>query len=91
MKETGIEEKYGRSNMGSPKCETFDNILDKRARQLLKGLQKPLPIESIDFRVQSVSPKGFCTILAYKDARVDMNRLDEVVGAMNWKREHNGS
>jgi hypothetical protein len=54
----------------------------------LEDLKKPLPIESIDFRVQSVNKGGYATILAYKDARVDMNRLDEVVGAINWKREH---
>lgn len=51
-------------------------------------LRKPLSIENVDFRVQSISPKGYATILAYKDARVDMQRLDEVVGALNWKREH---
>lgn len=54
----------------------------------LKELSKPLPIESIDFRVQSVNKGGFATILAYKDARVDMQRLDDAVGALNWKREH---
>lgn len=54
----------------------------------IKNLQKPLPIESIDFRVQSVNKGGYATILAYKDARVDMNVLDNVVGALNWKREH---
>ena len=55
---------------------------------IIEDLKKPLPIESIDFRVQSVNKGGYATILAYKDARVDMNRLDEVVGALNWKREH---
>ncbi len=45
---------------------------------LLKKLSKPLRIEQVDFRIQSISEKGFATILAYKDARVDMNRLDEV-------------
>jgi len=54
----------------------------------IEDLKKPLPIESIDFRVQSVNKGGYATILAYKDARVDMNRLDEVVGSINWKREH---
>lgn len=54
----------------------------------LTDLQKPLPINSIDFRIQSINKGGYATILAYKDARVDMNRLDEVVGALNWKREH---
>lgn len=28
------------------------------------------------------------TLLLYKDARVDMNMLDEAVGAMNWQRRH---
>jgi hypothetical protein len=42
-------------------------------------LSEPLPISSIDFRVQSINKGGYATILAYKDARVDMNRLDTVV------------
>ena len=54
----------------------------------LKELSKPLNIEEIDFRVQSINKGGYATILAYKDARADMNRLDEVVGCLNWKREH---
>jgi len=51
-------------------------------------LTDPLPIESIDFRVQSINRGGYATILAYKDARVDMQRLDDAVGHLNWKREH---
>ncbi len=54
----------------------------------IKDLSKPLPIECIDFRVQSINKGGYATILAYKDARIDMQRLDEVVGSLNWKREH---
>lgn len=54
----------------------------------LKELSRPLSIEQIDFRVQSINKGGYATILAYKDARVDMQRLDEVVGPLNWKREH---
>ena len=54
----------------------------------LKDLQKPLSIQDIDFRIQSINKGKYATILAYKDARVDMNRLDEVVGVLNWKREH---
>lgn len=54
----------------------------------LQDLKKPLEIKDIDFRVQSVNKGGYATILAYKDARVDMNRLDEVCGAEYWKREH---
>lgn len=54
----------------------------------LKKLSDPLEIHQIDFRVQSINKGGYATILAYKDARVDMQRLDEVVGPLNWKREH---
>jgi hypothetical protein len=54
----------------------------------LKGLVKPLSVGQIDFRVQSINKGQYVTILAYKDARVDMERLDEVAGALNWKREH---
>lgn len=54
----------------------------------LKDLKKPLGIHEIDFRIQSINKGGYATILAYKDARVDMNRLDDVCGALNWKREH---
>jgi hypothetical protein len=54
----------------------------------LKELNKPLAIQDVDFRIQSINNGGYATILAYKDARVDMNRLDAVVGCLNWKREH---
>lgn len=54
----------------------------------LQDLSKPLEIHQIDFRVQSVNRGGYAVILAYKDARVDMQRLDEVCGPTNWKREH---
>jgi len=51
-------------------------------------LREPLPVESIDWRIQSINNGKYATILPYKDARVDMERLDDVVGPMNWKREH---
>ncbi len=54
----------------------------------LDKLLDPLPIESIDFRIQSINKGGYATILAYKDARVDMQRLDEAVGPTRWKRQH---
>lgn len=54
----------------------------------LKELSKPLELKDIDFRIQSINKGGYATILAYKDARVDMNRLDEVVGVWFWSREH---
>lgn len=48
---------------------------------------RTLKENEIDVRVQSVTDKG-CILLLYKDARCDMNILDETVGPMNWKREH---
>lgn len=54
----------------------------------LKELSKPLTIDDVEFRVQSINKGGYATLLVYKDARVDMNRLDDVVGRGFWKREH---
>lgn len=54
----------------------------------LTALTKPLPIDQVDFRVQSINKGGYALILAYKDARVDIRRLNEVVGPLGWKREH---
>ena len=54
----------------------------------LRKLSEPLRADQIDFRVQSVNNGGYATILAYKDARADMQRLDDVCGSLNWKREH---
>jgi hypothetical protein len=48
---------------------------------------RPLNADEIDCRVGTVTDKG-CSLLMYKDARVDMRLLDEVVGCTNWKREH---
>lgn len=48
---------------------------------------RDLTPEDIDVRVQSVKEKGL-VLLLYKNARVDMNILDETVGAENWQREH---
>lgn len=55
----------------------------------IKALQKPLEISDIDFRVGEIrgSSKAYATILAYKDARVDMNRLDEVTGGL-WQNKY---
>jgi len=41
----------------------------------------------IECRVATVNEKG-CSLLLYKDARADMNLLDEAVGAGNWQRNH---
>jgi len=54
----------------------------------LNELTRPLDISDIDFRVQSINNGGYATILAYKDARVDMARLDAAVGPLGWQRKH---
>ena len=43
--------------------------------------------EEIELRVGMATANGF-SLLLYKNARVDMQLLDEVVGSLNWKREH---
>lgn len=48
---------------------------------------RDLRADEIEVRVQSVKEKGL-VLLLYKNARVDMNILDETVGSMNWQREH---
>ena len=54
----------------------------------INDLSKPLDIRDIDFRIQSINKGGYATILAYKDARVDQQRLDDVCTPLGWKREH---
>jgi hypothetical protein len=58
------------------------------------GTFRKLLASEIDCRVATVKQPdkdgngGGVSILLYKDARVDMRLLDEVYGAMGWKREH---
>lgn len=46
-----------------------------------------LRADEIDVRVATITEKG-ASFLLYKDARCDMNILDETVGEFNWKRAH---
>lgn len=46
-----------------------------------------LRADEIDCRVARISKSGVFLLL-YKDARCDMNILDETVGKMNWQRSH---
>lgn len=48
---------------------------------------RALRADEIECRVSTVNEKG-CSLLLYKDARCDMNILDETVGAENWQRRH---
>lgn len=49
---------------------------------------RDLTATEIDVRVGQVKEGKGCSLLLYKDARCDMNILDETVGAENWQREH---
>ena len=48
---------------------------------------RKLKPDEIEVRVATINKKG-CSLLLYKDARVDMRLLDETAGPLNWKREH---
>lgn len=48
---------------------------------------RTLRADEIDCRVATVKSNGV-TLLLYKDARCDMNILDETVGPLNWMRSH---
>lgn len=46
-----------------------------------------LEAHEIECRVGTINEKGL-SLLLYKDARCDMNLLDETVGIANWQRKH---
>ena len=46
-----------------------------------------LRADEIDCRISQINEKGL-TLLLYKDARCDMNILDETVGPFMWQRYH---
>ena len=48
---------------------------------------RTLRADEIDCRVATVKSNGL-SLLLYKDARCDMNILDETFGSMNWERSH---
>ena len=48
---------------------------------------RKLRADEIECRIGQIKENGL-TLLLYKDARCDMNILDETVGPLNWKREH---
>jgi len=48
---------------------------------------RELRADEIDCRPATITAAGI-SLLLYKDARVDMDILDETVGPMNWQREH---
>lgn len=53
----------------------------------MEAMFRNLKANEIDCRVSQINEKGL-TLLLYKDARVDMDILDETVGPKNWQRTH---
>lgn len=51
------------------------------------GMFRNLRADEIECRVSQINEK-YVTLLLYKDARCDMNILDETVGAMNWMKKY---
>lgn len=54
----------------------------------LEILKRPLERDQIEFRISQLTKTNdavWASILAYKDARTDMQVLDEAVGPMNWQ------
>lgn len=48
---------------------------------------RPLKADEIEIRVDRITKSG-AWLLLYKNARVDMNMLDEKVGPLGWQRSH---
>ena len=48
---------------------------------------RKLKADEIECRIGQIKETGL-SLLLYKDARCDMNVLDETVGAMNWKKSY---
>jgi len=64
----------------------MENELTKTVN--LELLNRPLNREHIDFKIAQVTETNnavWASILAYKDARTDMQILDDAVGPMNWQ------
>lgn len=59
--------------------ETINYKIDNKPRTL--------KADEIECRVGTINAKG-CSLLLFKDARVDMKILDETYGVGNWQRTH---
>lgn len=55
---------------------------------LAEQLSVPLKASEIEFRAGSVNNGGWITLMAYKTARTDIQRLNDVLGVGNWQRSH---
>lgn len=63
------------------------NLKEDWRKNKMEYMFRNLKANEIDVRVSQIT-EDWLTLLLYKDARVDMDILDETVGAMNWQRKH---
>ena len=66
----------------------FNIVMQGKSREMIAKLSAPLKIEDVQFMASKQLNDTECLVLAYKNARIDMRRLDEAVGQSNWQREH---
>lgn len=62
--------------------------MNKTMEQIQQELSKNLSSCYIKIKAKTKPAYGKVMALVYKDARVDIERLNEVVGIFGWKREH---
>lgn len=77
------------NDRGSIPLHSRDFLTIKQIRMEIRKLNfRTLKADEIECRVGSVSEGKGVSLLMYKNARVDMTLLDEVVGPENWQRSH---
>lgn len=59
----------------------------EQAKYAIDNKPRLLRADEIECRIGTIRGNG-CTLLLYKDARVDMKILDETYGVGNWQRTH---
>ena len=57
-------------------------------QDIASRLSEPLKVDQVDFRIQSINKGGYATLLAYKDARVDIRRLNDIFGVGGWRKQY---
>ncbi len=66
-------------------------LTDVELQTIFENLKKPFPLKDMEWKIQSagmsVNKKMWALVLTYITARAIQDRLDEVIGAENWKNE----
>jgi hypothetical protein len=64
----------------------FDELDEETTKEVLRALKEPFDVDDIDWKPQNVK-KDKALALAFADPRVYIDRLNEVVGPLNWSRQ----